>query len=88
MLRDELGIEPSPALARLERGSVIALPVVVDPVEVTSTELVQLPDLSAYGDLEVTEAPGPETVPVPNRSPGCRLQPLTVWWATICDTLQ
>jgi hypothetical protein len=26
----------------------------VDPVEVTSSELVQLPDLSAYGDLEVT----------------------------------
>ena len=29
----------------------------VDPVEVTSTELVQVPDLSAYGDLEVTQEP-------------------------------
>ena len=35
----------------------------VDPVEVTSTELVQLPDLSAYGDLEVTQEPGTEQVP-------------------------
>ena len=34
----------------------------VDPVEVTSTELVQLPDLSAYGDLEVTQEPGTEQV--------------------------
>ncbi|SHN50323.1 hypothetical protein SAMN05660350_00172 [Geodermatophilus obscurus] len=34
----------------------------VDPIEVTSTELVQLPDLSAYGDLEVTQEPGTEQV--------------------------
>jgi hypothetical protein len=34
----------------------------VDPVEVTSTELVQVPDLSAYGDLQVTQEPGPEQV--------------------------
>ena len=34
----------------------------VDPVEVTSTDLVQLPDLSAYGDLQVTEEPGTEQV--------------------------
>lgn len=34
----------------------------VDPVEVTSTELVQLPDLSAYGDLEVTREPDTEQV--------------------------
>ena len=34
----------------------------VDPVEVTSAELVQLPDLSAYGDLEVTQEPGTEQV--------------------------
>jgi hypothetical protein len=34
----------------------------VDPVEVTSTELVQVPDLSAYGDLEVTQEPGTEQV--------------------------
>ena len=27
---------------------------------------------------------GPDSVPVPNRSPGCRLQPLTVWCATSC----
>jgi hypothetical protein len=34
----------------------------VDPVEVTSTELVQVPDLSAYGDLEVTQEPDTEQV--------------------------
>jgi hypothetical protein len=34
----------------------------VDPVEVTSTDLVQVPDLSAYGDLEVTQEPDPEQV--------------------------
>src|SRR5258706_13504289 len=31
---------------------------------------------------------GPDCVPLPNMSPGCRLQPLTVWCATICDTVQ
>jgi hypothetical protein len=34
----------------------------VDPVEVTSTDLVQVPDLSAYGDLEVTQEPATEQV--------------------------
>jgi hypothetical protein len=34
----------------------------VDPIEVTSTELVQVPDLSAYGDLEVTQEPATEQV--------------------------
>jgi hypothetical protein len=34
----------------------------VDPVEITSTDLVQVPDLSAYGDLEVTKEPAPEQV--------------------------
>ncbi|MGY2084295.1 hypothetical protein [Blastococcus sp. SYSU DS0539] len=34
----------------------------VDPVEVTATELVQVPDLSAYGDLQITEEPDPEQV--------------------------
>ncbi|MDK3256685.1 hypothetical protein [Blastococcus capsensis] len=34
----------------------------VDPVEITSTDLVQVPDLSAYGDLQFTEAPEPEQV--------------------------
>jgi hypothetical protein len=34
----------------------------VDPVQVTSTELVQLPDLSAYGDLRVTREPDTEQV--------------------------
>ncbi|MFD2093261.1 hypothetical protein [Blastococcus deserti] len=34
----------------------------VDPVEVTSTELVRLPDLSAYGDLQITQEPNPEQV--------------------------
>ncbi|TFV91346.1 hypothetical protein [Blastococcus sp. CT_GayMR16] len=36
----------------------------VDPVEVTTADLVQLPDLSAYGDLEVTQEP--DTVEVPD----------------------
>ncbi|MGY1638177.1 hypothetical protein ACI78V_16140 [Geodermatophilus sp. SYSU D00742] len=35
----------------------------VDPVEVTSTDLVQVPDLSAYGDLDVAQEPGTEQVP-------------------------
>jgi hypothetical protein len=30
----------------------------------------------------------PEMVPEPSRSPGCRLQPLEVWCATICATVQ
>jgi hypothetical protein len=34
----------------------------VTPLEVSSTELVQLPDLSAYGDLEVTQEPATEQV--------------------------
>jgi hypothetical protein len=34
----------------------------VDTVEVTSTDLVQVPDLSAYGDLEVTQEPDPQQV--------------------------
>jgi hypothetical protein len=34
----------------------------VDPVEITSTELVQVPDLSAYGDLEITQEPDTEQV--------------------------
>jgi len=34
----------------------------VDPIEVSSTELVQLPDLSAYGDLEVSQEPHTEKV--------------------------
>ena len=29
-----------------------------------------------------------EMVPVPIRSPGRRLQPLAVWWAIICSTVQ
>ncbi|WP_456599432.1 hypothetical protein [Blastococcus sp. SYSU DS0616] len=34
----------------------------VDPVEVTAADLVQIPDLSAYGDLEFAEEPEPEPV--------------------------
>jgi hypothetical protein len=34
----------------------------VDPIEVTSTDLVQLPDLSAYGDVEILEEPDPQQV--------------------------
>ena len=34
----------------------------VDPVEVTEAELVQVPDLSAYGDLQITQEPQPEQV--------------------------
>jgi hypothetical protein len=35
----------------------------VNPVQVSSTDLVQLPDLSAYGDLQVTQEPDTEQVP-------------------------
>src|SRR5215210_3535450 len=34
----------------------------VDPVEISSTDLVQVPDLSAYGDLVVTQEPEPRQV--------------------------
>jgi hypothetical protein len=34
----------------------------VDPIEITATDLVQVPDLSAYGDLQITEEPNPEQV--------------------------
>jgi len=34
----------------------------VDPVEVTSSDLVELPDLSAYGDVEIAEAAEPQPV--------------------------
>jgi hypothetical protein len=35
----------------------------VTPIAVSSTDLVQLPDLSAYGDLEITQEPRTEQVP-------------------------
>jgi hypothetical protein len=34
----------------------------VDPVEVTATDLVQVPDLSAYGDLQITQEADPQPV--------------------------
>src|SRR4051794_16767926 len=34
----------------------------VDPVQVTASELVQLPDLSGYGDLEITQQADPKQV--------------------------
>jgi hypothetical protein len=34
----------------------------VDPIEISSTELVQVPDLSAYGDLQLTQEPDTEPV--------------------------
>ncbi|HVD29226.1 MAG TPA: hypothetical protein VNC79_12120 [Mycobacteriales bacterium] len=34
----------------------------VDPIEVTSSELVELPDLSAYGDIEITSEADPQPV--------------------------
>ncbi|SOE02356.1 hypothetical protein [Blastococcus haudaquaticus] len=34
----------------------------VEPVEITAGDLVQVPDLSAYGDLQITEEPNPEQV--------------------------
>ena len=34
----------------------------VDPVELTSADLVQVPDLSAYGDLEIIREPDPQQV--------------------------
>jgi hypothetical protein len=35
----------------------------VDPVEISSTDLVAVPDLSAYGDLEITQQPDHQQVP-------------------------
>jgi hypothetical protein len=35
----------------------------VDPVEISSTDLVAVPDLSAYGDLEITQKPDHAEVP-------------------------
>src|SRR5690606_6274428 len=34
----------------------------VDPVEITATDLVQVPDLSAFGTLEIIREPDPEQV--------------------------
>ncbi|RBY94655.1 hypothetical protein DQ244_05040 [Blastococcus sp. TBT05-19] len=34
----------------------------IDPIAVTSADLVQIPDLSAYGDLQVVREPEPEQV--------------------------
>ncbi|UOY03421.1 hypothetical protein [Blastococcus sp. PRF04-17] len=34
----------------------------VDPVEVSATDLVELPDLTAYGDVQIIEEPDPEPV--------------------------
>jgi len=34
----------------------------VDPIEITATDLVQVPDLSAYGDLQITQEPDPQQV--------------------------
>src|SRR4051794_37664500 len=34
----------------------------VDPIEISATDLVQVPDLSAYGDLQVTQQPDPHQV--------------------------
>src|SRR6266513_1378297 len=31
---------------------------------------------------------GPERVPEPSRSPGCRLQPFELWWAMSCAGVQ
>ena len=35
----------------------------VDPIQVTSSDLVQVPDLSAYGELQLLREPEPEQVP-------------------------
>src|ERR687885_77804 len=35
----------------------------VDPIEVSSADLVQVPDLSAYGDLQITQEPDTQQVP-------------------------
>jgi hypothetical protein len=34
----------------------------VDPVEVTTSDLVELPDLTAYGDVEIISGPDPQQV--------------------------
>lgn len=47
--------------------------------------------LAASGDLQQRAelaGLGAGRVPEPNRSPGCNWQPLTLWWATICATVQ
>ncbi|MNE21661.1 hypothetical protein D3C80_1148310 [compost metagenome] len=55
------------------------------------------PDASSTGSLppwvissRLPNWPGwaPDKVPEPNRSPDCSWQPLTLWWATICATVQ
>src|SRR5919107_2501327 len=48
----------------------------VDPIEVTSTDLVAVPDLSAYGDLEVTQEP--ETAQVADADAALERTGLTV----------
>ena len=43
-------------------------------------------DGAAAGELEEAAfggGVGPETVPLARMSPGCRLQPLLVWWVII-----
>ena len=45
------------------------------------------PTLSSTNE-PASPAVGPDWVPVPNKSPGRRLQPLTVWCATSCETVQ
>ena len=46
------------------------------------------PPFAASSRLPQPASPGPERVPVPIRSPGRRLQPLQVWCASICATVQ
>ena len=43
---------------------------------------------SARSGAGLARGSGPDMVPLPNRSPGRRLQPLIVWCATICASVQ
>ncbi len=66
-------------IAVLEEGAHLA----IAKIELHLAALAQLQQRAS-----LLPASGPESVPEPSRSPGCRLQPLTVWCATSCATVQ
>ena len=50
----------------------------------SATVTVALPPYVCSSKLPSVPGSDPEMVPEPKRSPGCRLQPVMVWWAIIC----
>ena len=48
----------------------------------------RVPTLANTVVVQFERGEGPLMVPVPSRSPLCRLQPPLLWWASICATLQ